>query len=150
MTFFKFSPDTDVLVLVIANYKLMLKNTFISMASGVMRLEPIWRSIGAERAKALPAFHALTDAVNTGKFKVWGQASIALQDHQLDLLQNGYYKESDGQWKPTMTDALPAPHALAEYDLFCTDLCQCSSECQNVEDTQNMYKTDDNDDGHDM
>ncbi|CAL8379834.1 unnamed protein product [Arctogadus glacialis] len=52
-----FSPDTDVLVLVIANYDLMLKNTSISMASGVMGIEPIWRAIGSERAKALPAFH---------------------------------------------------------------------------------------------
>ena len=34
-----FSPDTDVLVLVIANYDLMLKNTSISMASGVIRIE---------------------------------------------------------------------------------------------------------------
>jgi hypothetical protein len=57
-----FSPDTDtnVLVLVIANYDLMLKNTSISMASGVIGIEPKWRAIEAERAKALPAFHALT------------------------------------------------------------------------------------------
>jgi len=32
-----FSPDTDVLVLVIANYEHMLKNTSISMASGLWR-----------------------------------------------------------------------------------------------------------------
>ena len=30
-----------------------------------------------------------------------------------------------------------------------TDLCQCGSECQNDEDTQN-YETDDDDDGDDM
>src|SRR6218665_454328 len=35
------------------------------------------------------------------------QASIALQEPQLDPLQNGYDKESDGQMKPIMTDALP-------------------------------------------
>ena len=29
--------------------------------------------------------------------RVWGQASIALQDPQLDPLQNGYQKEFDGQ-----------------------------------------------------
>jgi len=29
--------------------------------------------------------------------RVWGQASITLQDPQLDPLQNGYHKESDGQ-----------------------------------------------------
>jgi len=63
-----FSPDTDVLVLAIANCDLILKNTSISMASGVLRIEPIWTAIGAERAKALPAFHAFTGADNTGRF----------------------------------------------------------------------------------
>lgn len=70
-----FSPDTDVLVLVIANYDLMLKNTSISMASGVVEIEPIWRAIGAERAKALPAFHAFTGADNTGRFSRIGKAT---------------------------------------------------------------------------
>ena len=70
-----FSPDTDVLVLVIANYDLVLKNTSISMASGVMRIEPIWRAIGAERANALPAFHAFTGADNTGRFSHIGKAT---------------------------------------------------------------------------
>jgi hypothetical protein len=244
-----FSPDTDVLVLVIANYDLMLKNTSISMASGVMGIEPIWRAIGSERAKALPAFHAFTGADNTGRFsgigkatwlqvymkadkdvisslqmlsteeevtetmlatlasfvcaaysskgiyiktiselrwhlfckhmaesdklpptlgalrqhvlrvhiqaRVWGQASISLQDSQMDPLQNGYHKESDSQLKPTMTNALPAPEAIIEMvscqckrdcssarcscrknNLSCTDLCQCGSACQNDEDTR--------------
>ena len=70
-----FSPDTDVPVLVIANYGLMLKNTSISMASGVMGIEPIWRAIGPERAKALPAFHAFTGADNTGRFSRIGKAT---------------------------------------------------------------------------
>jgi len=259
-----FSPDTDVLVLVIANYDLMLKNTSISMASGVyMGIDPIWRAIGAERAKALPAFHAFTGADNTGRFsrigkatwlqpymkadrdviaslqmlsteaevtetmlanlasfvcaayspkgiyiktiselrwhlfckhmaesdklpptlgalrqhvlrvhiqaRVWGQASIALQEPQLDPLQNGYHKESDGQLKPTMTDALPAPKAIIEMvscqcktdcssarcscrtnNLCCTDLCRCGSVCQNDEDTQNKHETDDDEDDDDV
>lgn len=258
-----FSPDTDVLVLFIANYDLMLMNTSISMASGVMKIDRIRRAIGAERAKALPAFHAFTGADNTGRFsrigkstwlkvfmkadtdvissfqmlsterevtdtmfatlasfvcvayspkgiyiktiselrwhlfckhmaesdrlpptyaalrqhvlrvhiqaRVWGQASIAMQDPQLDPLLNGYHKESDGQISPTMTDALPAPKAIIEMvschckkdcssarcscrtkDLSCTDLCQCGSECQNDEDTQNKYETDDDDFGEDM
>ena len=70
-----FSPDTDVLVLAIANYDLMLKNTSISMASGVILIEPIWTAIAAERAKALPAFHAFTGAVNTGRFSRIGKAT---------------------------------------------------------------------------
>jgi len=58
-----------------ANYNLMLKNTFISMASGVIWIEPLWTVIGAERVKALPAFHALTGADNTGRFSCIGKAT---------------------------------------------------------------------------
>jgi len=101
--------------------------------------------------------------------RVWGQASIALHVPQLDPLQNGYHKGSDGQLKPTMTDALPAPKAIIEIvichcktdcssvkcscrtkNLSCADLCQCSSECENDEDIQDKYETDDDDDGDDM
>ncbi|KAK5907200.1 hypothetical protein CesoFtcFv8_005077 [Champsocephalus esox] len=70
-----FSPDTDILVLVTANYDLLLKNTSISMASGVMQIEPLWRALGKERAKALPAFHAFTGADNTGRFSRIGKAT---------------------------------------------------------------------------
>ena len=201
-----FATDTDVLVLVIANYDLMLKNMSIFMASAVIRIEKLWTAIGTERAKALPAFHAFTCADSTGRFsgigketwlqvymkaerdvisslqmlsteaevteamlatlasfvcaayspkgiyiktiselrwhlfckhmaesdklpptlgalrqhvlrvhiqaRVWGQVSIALQDPQLDSMQNGYHKKSDDQLKPTMTNALPAPQAV--------------------------------------
>ena len=62
-------------MLAIANYDLMLKNMSISMASGVIRIEPIWTAIGAERAKALPAFHAFTGADNTGRFSRLGKAT---------------------------------------------------------------------------
>src|SRR6218665_574472 len=254
-----FSPDTYILMLVIANYDLMLKNTSISMASGVMRIDPIWRAIRPETAKAFPAFHVFTGADNTGRFsrigkatwlqvymkadrdvisslqmlsteaevtqtmlanlasfvcaayspkginintifelrwylvckhmaesdklpptlvalrqhvlrvhiqaRVWGQASIALQELQLDPLKNGHHKDSEGQLKSTMTDALPAPKAIIEMvschcktdcssarcscrtnNLSCTDLCRCGSECQNDEYTQNKHETDDDDD----
>ncbi|KAK5929735.1 hypothetical protein CgunFtcFv8_010949 [Champsocephalus gunnari] len=70
-----FSPDTDILVLVTANYDLLLKNTSISMASGVVQIEPLWRALGKERAKALPAFHAFTGADNTGRFSRIGKAT---------------------------------------------------------------------------
>ena len=63
-----FSPDTDVLVLTVANCDLMLKNTSISMAFGVIRIEPIWTAIGVERAKALLAFHAFTGADKPGRY----------------------------------------------------------------------------------
>jgi len=38
--------------------------------------------------------------------RVWGQAFTALQDLQLDRVQNGYYKETDAELKPTVTDYL--------------------------------------------
>ena len=69
-----------------------------------------------ESDKLFPTIGALRQHVLTVHIqaRVWGQASIALQDPQLDPLQNGYHKESDGQVKPTMTDALPAPKAIIE------------------------------------
>src|SRR6218665_2861898 len=98
-----------------------------------------------------------------------GTGHIALQELQLDPLKNGYHKDSDGQLKPTMPDALPAPKAINEMvschcktdcssaicscitnNLSCTELCQCGSECQNDEDTQNKHETDDDDDDDDF
>jgi hypothetical protein len=45
------------------------------MASGSIGIEPIWRAIGAERAKALSAFHAFTGADNTRRFSRTGKAT---------------------------------------------------------------------------
>ncbi|KAI4810949.1 hypothetical protein KUCAC02_013876 [Chaenocephalus aceratus] len=85
--------------------------------------------------------------------RVWAQAAIALQDPQLDPLQNGYFRDSVGM-KPTTTEVLPAPKAIIEMvqcrfksncssgrcscranDLACTDMCHCSSQCQNDDDS---------------
>ncbi|KAI4810921.1 hypothetical protein KUCAC02_013848, partial [Chaenocephalus aceratus] len=133
-----FSPDTDILVLVTANYDLLLKNTSISMASGVVQIEPLWRALAyspkginiktipelrwhlfckhrAEGDKLPPTLgvlkqHILRVHVQT---RVWAQAAIALQDPQLDPLHNGYFRDSDGM-KPTTTEVLPAPKAIIE------------------------------------
>jgi hypothetical protein len=85
----------------------------------------------------------------------------------MDPLQNGYYENTDGKFKPVMTDALPAPKAIIEMvscqckkdcsshrcsckmqRLTCTDLCQCSSACENDEDTQ-KHQISDNDEEDD-
>jgi len=66
MTFF--SSDTDVLVLIIANYDRLPKNTSISMASSVQQIEPLWAALGPDRAKALPGLHAFSGADYTGRF----------------------------------------------------------------------------------
>ncbi|XP_014672104.1 PREDICTED: malate dehydrogenase-like [Priapulus caudatus] len=47
----------------------------MSMASGVVQVQPIWTELGPERAKALPAFHAFTGADNTGRFSRIGKAT---------------------------------------------------------------------------
>ena len=70
-----FSPDTDVLVLAIANYHLLLSSSSISMASGVLQIQPIWTALGVDRAKALPTFHAFTGADNTGRFSGMGKTT---------------------------------------------------------------------------
>lgn len=55
-----FSHDTGVLILTIANYDLLPKNTAISMASnGYFK---------SRNAKELPALHAFFSADNTGRF----------------------------------------------------------------------------------
>ena len=62
------SPDTDVLVLIIENYDRLPKNTFISMASSVQRIELLWAALGPDRAKALPGLQAFSGGDNTGRF----------------------------------------------------------------------------------
>lgn len=71
MTFF--SPDTDVLILVIANYDRLPKKTSVSMTSSVKMIEPIWTALGPDRAKALPGLHAFTGADTTGRFNGIGK-----------------------------------------------------------------------------
>jgi hypothetical protein len=63
-----FSPDTDVLALVIAHYDLLLRNMSLSMASVVVQVHLICK-------KALPTFHAFTGADNTGRFAHIGKAT---------------------------------------------------------------------------
>ena len=46
MTFF--SPDTNVLVLITANYGRLPKNTSISMASSVQQIKPLWTALGPD------------------------------------------------------------------------------------------------------
>ena len=70
-----FSPDTDVLVLAVANNHLLLRNTSVSMVSGFIDVEPIARALGRQRANALPALHALSGADTVGKFNQLGKAT---------------------------------------------------------------------------
>ena len=61
--------------LAIANYHLLLSSTSISIASGVLQIQPIWTALGVSRTKALPTFHAFTGADNTGRFSGMGKTT---------------------------------------------------------------------------
>ena len=95
--------------------------------------------------------------------RVWAQASVA---HQvcLDPEKHGYYKDTNDQLKPVMTDVDPAPKAIIEMvrcqckgdcssqrcscrsnNLTCTDLCLCSSQWDNDDDCQPGGCSDDSD-----
>ena len=51
------------------------KKTSISVLSGVQQIKPLWITLGPEKAKALPAFHAFSGADNTGRFARIGKAT---------------------------------------------------------------------------
>ena len=70
-----FSPDTDVLVLAVANHHILFRNTSVSMVSGVIEVEPIACALGRQRANALPALHAFSGADTVGKFNQLGKAT---------------------------------------------------------------------------
>ena len=97
----------------------------------------------AESDKLPPTIGALRQHVMRVHIqaRVWGQASIALQDPQAII------KMVSCQCK---TDCTSGRCSCRTQNLSCTDLCQCDSECQNDEDTQNKYETDHNNDGGDM
>ena len=63
-----FTTDTDVLVLAVAYYDKLCKRTLLSMVSGTVDIDLIWRALRKEKAQALPIFHAFTGAYNVGKF----------------------------------------------------------------------------------
>jgi len=44
-----FSPDTDVLVLAVAHYGKLYRNTEVSMISGILEIGSIWSALGGEK-----------------------------------------------------------------------------------------------------
>lgn len=62
------------------------------MASGVLQIKQFWDNLGPNKAKALPALHAISGADNTGRcarvvkatwFKIFPEA----QDENIEALQ---------------------------------------------------------------
>ena len=64
------SPDIDVLVLAVAHYDKLCRNTAILMVSGILEIGPIWSALGREKAAALGlrVFHAFTGQTVLGDF----------------------------------------------------------------------------------
>ena len=73
------SPDTDVLVLAIRRSSEMCLNTSFVTGRGTshrsIKLQPIAEALGPEKTAALPAFHAITGADNTGSLSGKGKVS---------------------------------------------------------------------------
>jgi hypothetical protein len=88
MTFF--SLDTNVLVVTLANYDRLPKNT-ISIASSVQQIEPLWAALGPDRAKALPRLHVLFWADITERFAgigkpTWFKLFLKAEDDVIEAL----------------------------------------------------------------
>ncbi|KAK3731808.1 hypothetical protein QZH41_007634 [Actinostola sp. cb2023] len=73
------SPDTDVLVLVLRRYPDLCDDTSFVTGIGqkhrIIPLKPIYEELGQHRAAALPGFHSITGADNTGSFVGNGKLS---------------------------------------------------------------------------
>ena len=76
-----FTPDTDVLVLAVAQYDKLCKRTSLSMVD----TELIWRALGKGKAQALPISHAFTGADNIGKFSGIGKVKWFQQYMKADM-----------------------------------------------------------------
>ena len=80
------SPDTDVFVLALRRYPELCKDTNFVTGTGERRrivpLKPIYEALGTNKAAALPAFHAISGADNTGSFAGKGKLAFwkAFQD----------------------------------------------------------------------
>ena len=71
------SPDTVVFVLALRRYPELCENTLFVTGRGqhhrIIELKPIAETLGPEKIVALPAFHALSGADNTGSFSGKGK-----------------------------------------------------------------------------
>ena len=71
------SPDTDVFILALRRYPDLCQNTVFVTGKGdtyrTIKLQRIVRALGPLKTAALPSFHALTGADNTGSFTKKGK-----------------------------------------------------------------------------
>ena len=81
-----YSPDTDVLVILVSFAERLLKRTMFSVRpERNISVREVFDAVGEKRSKALIAFHALTGCDTTGKFYgkgkgYWFKVFMKLQD----------------------------------------------------------------------
>ena len=85
------SPDTDVLILCIRRFPLLCEDTTFVTPHKSLAIGQIYDDLGAKRAAALPAFHAVTGTDLTGRFAGKGKATCwksfsTLDDAMLESL----------------------------------------------------------------
>ena len=88
------SPDTDVFILALRRYSELCQNTVFVTGKGdtyrTIKLQPIVRALGPLKSAALPSFHVLTGADNTGSFAKKGKPnswSVFNEAHDDDVIQ---------------------------------------------------------------
>ena len=103
-----FSPDTDVLVLAVANYEKLCKNTAICMVSGTLEIVPIRNALEQDRSTALPIFHAFIGIDYVGRFsrirKTQGFQQYMMIDS--DIISALMAPTEEGDLTQEMKDAL--------------------------------------------
>ena len=88
------SPDTDVFILALRRYPDLFQNTVFVTGKGdtyrTIKFQPIVRALGPLKTAALPPFHVLTGADNTGSFAKKGKPtcwSVFNEAHDDDVIQ---------------------------------------------------------------
>ena len=75
------------MVLVTANYDMLLKNTSVSMTSGIAHISAVWKALGPARAKGLPAFHCFTGHFSHVGKAIWLQAYLGTDEDVINALK---------------------------------------------------------------
>lgn len=77
-----FSPDTDVLILLIKYYESMIPDTLCIIGSGVHKrkldINVLWKNLTELQREALPALHAISGCDSTGGFSNKGKQAASL------------------------------------------------------------------------
>ena len=125
------SPDTDVFVLSLRRYHDLCQDTSFVTGTGtkhrVIPLKPIVQAIGESKVAALPAFHALTGADNTGSLAGKG-----------NLTCGKAFKAADHDIIKAMTDLgtnkTPSEVTLAGVEKFVCKIYQLQTSISKVSD----------------